>query len=60
MAELRCDNKKHGEVIDDHTVEVLCNSQFCKLSPDEVVLHRFDLLTGAHTTHRYAKPRKAQ
>ena len=59
MSELRCQSKKYGEIIDDHTVEVLCTSQFCKLSPNEVVLHRFNILTGEYTTRRFANPRKA-
>jgi hypothetical protein len=46
MAELRCPSKKHGEVIDDHTVEVKCNSTFCGAGPGFVVLHQFDLVTG--------------
>lgn len=46
MQELRCDSKKHGEVVDDHIVEVKCDSRFCGAKPGVIVLHRFDLATG--------------
>jgi hypothetical protein len=42
MKELRCPSKKHGEVLDDHTVEVKCDSRFCGAAPGTVVLHKFD------------------
>lgn len=57
--EARCQNKLHGEIIDEHTIEIMCGSRFCKHSPDQVVLHRFDLLTGDYTTRRFRNPRKA-
>jgi len=43
--ELRCDNKKFGELTDDGYIEVKCSSKFCG-APGTVVLHRFDPLTG--------------
>lgn len=43
MRELRCSSKKHGVMIDDHTVEVKCDSRFCGAAPGIVVLHKFDL-----------------
>lgn len=46
MQELRCKAKKHGEVIDDHTVEVKCDSRFCGAKPGTIILHKFDLKTG--------------
>jgi hypothetical protein len=57
--EARCQHKKHGEIIDNHTIDIVCGSRFCKLTADEVVVHRFDLSTGDYTTRRYANPRKA-
>lgn len=46
MKELRCDSKKHGEIIDDHIVEIKCNSKFCGAEPGIVVLHQFNAVTG--------------
>jgi len=46
MMELRCQNKKHGEVTDDGLLEVSCDSRFCGKKPGIVVLHRFKPETG--------------
>lgn len=43
--ELRCDNKKFGEVYDDF-IEVKCSSRFCGAGSGIVVIHRFDRETG--------------
>lgn len=62
MDELRCDSKKHGEIIDEHTIEVMCKSRFCGSRPGEiVVIHRFDLISQTMTTKKYRdiKTRKA-
>jgi hypothetical protein len=59
MQELRCESKKHGVVIDDHTVEVKCDSRFCGARSGVIVLHRFDLTTGKLVgTHRYKEIRR--
>lgn len=56
MTDLRCNNKKHGEMIDERTFEVKCSSRFCGAAPGVVVLHRFDVQTGEHTTRVYKDP----
>lgn len=53
MLELRCRAKKHGEAVDDHTVEVKCSSVFCGAGPGKVVIHRFDLRSGEVSTNVY-------
>lgn len=47
--ELRCANKKFGEVIiaGAGVLEVFCDSRFCGKRPGVIVRHRFDLATGA-------------
>lgn len=58
MSDLRCDSKKHGEAIDDHTIEVKCNSKFCGAVPGEtIVLHRFDLKTETMSTVKFKELR---
>lgn len=44
--DIRCENKKHGELTDDGLVEVKCSSRFCGAAPGVVVLHTFDAQTG--------------
>lgn len=57
--ELRCDNKKHGIVVDTHYVEVKCGSSFCGAGRGIVVIHRFDIRTGQLTdTKKYREPRR--
>lgn len=55
--DLRCAKKKHGVVIDDHTIEIACDSYFCGKRPGIIVLHRFDLRTGEATTNKYREIR---
>jgi hypothetical protein len=44
MSDIRCETKKHAEAVDDHTIEVRCNSRFCGHVPGQVVvIHTFDL-----------------
>jgi hypothetical protein len=45
VPELRCTSKKFGEVTNKSKgiFETVCTSRFCKIRPDEVVLHRWDL-----------------
>lgn len=54
--ELRCSHKLHGRLLDDGRVEVKCRSAFCGAKPGVVVLHRFDLRTGAVETKRFKEP----
>lgn len=59
--ELRCgEGKLYGVVVDDHTVEVKCNSRFCGSRPGVVVLHRFDLRTGGRTTKMFMEPSRRE
>lgn len=54
--ELRCEAKKHGEVIipGDAVLEVSCDSRFCGKRAGVTVRHQFDLRTGKMLdTHRY-------
>jgi hypothetical protein len=56
MTDLRCDSKKHGERVDDHTVEIKCSSRFCGAEPGVIVLHQFNLATGETKTRRFKQP----
>lgn len=54
--ELRCDAKKHGELLEPgHGVlEVSCDSRFCGKRAGVTVRHQFDLATGLMIeTHKY-------
>lgn len=53
---LRCESKKHAELINDHVIEVKCSSRFCGARRGIVVIHRFDLATGNMTTRRFQAP----
>jgi len=61
MLELRCPNKKFGEVavasLDEGIIEVMCPSRFCGKRGGVVVLHRFSTSTGKLlATRRYKSP----
>lgn len=66
MPEIRCSGTKHGEVSDNSIGKFYrtCTSKFCKLRPDEVVLHIWDLalreenerLVKLIDTKRFKKP----
>ncbi|AHG24413.1 hypothetical protein PBI_DAMIEN_22 [Mycobacterium phage Damien] len=45
MADIRCSNKKHGEVTENSTGELrmFCRDRFCKIHGNEVVQHVWDL-----------------
>jgi hypothetical protein len=62
MSDLRCESKKHGEVIDGHTVTVKCNSRFCGHVPGSVVvIHTFDISNPEAVevkTRRFKEPGK--
>lgn len=45
--DLRCDSKKHAVLFPGEYLEVKCDSRFCGAQRGMVVLHRFDLQTGA-------------
>ena len=54
--ELRCDNTMHG-VVHDGVLEVKCRNPRCGVKPGVVVLHQFDLQTGALIdTNRFRDP----
>lgn len=44
--DLRCPNKKHGEVTDSGNLEIKCSSRFCGAGRGVVVIHRFNVKTG--------------
>jgi hypothetical protein len=44
--ELRCEHKLHGRVLDNGLIEVACQSRMCGKEAGNVILHRFDPLTG--------------
>jgi hypothetical protein len=54
--DLRCRAKLHGVVFDNQVLEVKCKSQFCGAGPGIVVIHKFDLHTGAVETVKYKEP----
>lgn len=57
--ELRCPSTMHGKLQDDF-IEVKCRRRSCGFKAGTVVLHRFDIHTGALVdTKRFADPRKA-
>lgn len=54
--DLRCDNKKFGELMDGAIV-VKCSSRFCQAGDGVVVLHYFDPLNGTLiNTRRFRDP----
>jgi hypothetical protein len=53
--DIRCNHKLHGRHEGD-ILEVSCDSKFCGKAPGVVVLHRFNLRTGAIQTLRFSEP----
>lgn len=45
--ELRCGKRLHGVLTDDGVLEVACRSALCGHVDGQVVIHRFDVATGA-------------
>ena len=43
MTDVRCGNKKHGE-LHDGVLEVKCDSKFCGADGNTVVIHRYRLM----------------
>lgn len=57
--DVRCANKKHGEVVGDNLFEIKCDSRFCGAVPGVTVLHQFNTQTGdLVSTRRFKNPRK--
>lgn len=59
MTDIRCNSKKHAELINPQIIEVKCNSRFCGAEPGIVVIHQFNTTTGALvSTNTYKNPPK--
>jgi hypothetical protein len=58
MTELRCPNTMHGILdVDKDTIEVKCDNNRCGARSGVVVLHTFDLISGALLrTRRFRDP----
>lgn len=57
--DLHCGNKLHGRLLDNGLLEVGCQSRMCGKEAGNVVLHRFDPLTGELVeTLRYKQPQR--
>lgn len=56
--ELRCAKRLHGVASDDARgrLEVVCRSALCGKRDGVVVVHYFDLASGACTTKKYREP----
>lgn len=55
--DLRCPSKKHAVLVPGEYLETKCDSRFCGAQRGVVVLHRFDLQTGAMiATIQYKNP----
>jgi hypothetical protein len=59
--ELRCDSKKHAELViptaDEGLVEFRCASRWCGAMSGVIVLHRFSTSSGKLVqTNRYQQP----
>ena len=55
--DLHCGKKLHGRLIANGLIEVACDSRWCGKTPGNVVLHRFDPMTGELVeTRRFKKP----
>lgn len=55
--ELRCPSKIHALLVDEHTIEIKCDSRFCGAKPGVVVLHRWNTETGKFLkTLKYKDP----
>lgn len=56
MTELRCDNKKHGELVEG-ILEIKCSSRFCGAGTGVVIIHCWDVSTGERLADRkFADP----
>lgn len=54
--DLRCASKLHGILYDNGILEIKCRSRFCGHEPGVVVIHKFNVHTGAVDTVRYKEP----
>lgn len=58
MDDLRCPSRIHGKSVDDHILEVKCDSQKCGAGKGAVVFHYFDLTTRTLIdTKRFKEPK---
>ena len=58
--EIRCTNKKHGE-LENGVFETTCNSRFCGAGAGIVVLHGFNVASGELVyTKKFKNPRKGK
>lgn len=58
MTDLRCANKKHGELVSG-CLEIKCSSRFCGASAGVVVIHRYDVDSGDLVeTRKFRDPRR--
>lgn len=55
MEEIRCDHKKHGELIDG-VLEIKCSSRFCMAGNGVVVIHRWTLSGERLPDRRFRDP----
>lgn len=59
MIELRCSGTMHGRLVDATHLEVKCKRRGCGYRAGVVVLHVFNLETGAlESTQRFADPKE--
>jgi hypothetical protein len=60
-ADLRCDSKKFGELLDENVIEIKCSSRFCGAKAGVIVLHRFDTKSGKMLeTIRFREPDRGE
>lgn len=56
--ELRCEHKKHGEIVNGD-LEVKCSSHFCGAGSGVIVIHQYDLESGTlKQTRRFRDPQR--
>jgi hypothetical protein len=53
--DIRCDHKKHGEILDG-IIEIKCRSVFCGAGSGVVVIHRWTLAGERLSDRRFADP----
>lgn len=53
--DIRCDNKKHGE-IEDGKISIKCSSRFCGAGIGVVIIHRWTLSGERLPDKRFADP----
>jgi hypothetical protein len=53
--DVRCQNKKHGEILDG-VIEIKCSSRFCGAGSGVVVIHRWTLTGERLDDKRFRDP----